>query len=611
MSKETYLIFDRTRGNQHFMMNKNLCLGIFFLMCTFLHLQAQSIVINEVMSNVKGSDSGVGSPGDRNEFVELYNASLDTVDLSLYRVSDIDAMDAIIVWEDTLLADPDAIYGTTLLPPGEFAIILDPEYTSTGNGKYLQPYDFPEKTLIVTVGNTTIGDGLSTNDPVVLLDSSDCIVSSYGTPMDTSDNLPYDPGDGISAERIFPLYPDGEAYWSSCSDSNGSTPGAPNSCFSNVAIIVPPSKFIVSPEEIMFGGMVNISAILQNQTSDTIKSINANFFEDTNWDSVCSSSEVIASFQNLGPIPPFGGSLRIYTKWKPSSEGNKKVGVNVEGINKSNVFKMLKAGEPIGEIVINEIMYNPVNGGEWLEIFNRGKHNIDLLGWQMGVGKEKICIAKNHLTISPSGYVVIAKNLSLFESKWGNPSYPIIEPVEWIAFSNKGDTISIMDNSNFLFDELCYKDISDKGVSIERVTTEARSSEDWNWGGCCDYRGATPGKKNSIFAPSSDKKTLLSIIPNPFSPNGDGYQERTVISYELPFYKAKVDLSLYTRSGIKICCFLKQQDSGKEGMIVWNGRDKNGGEMPVGLYIVYLEAVDKSTGERVVKKKSLVIAGRR
>jgi hypothetical protein len=39
------------------------------------------IIITEVMSNVKGSESGAGSPGDRNEFVEIYNLSADTIDL--------------------------------------------------------------------------------------------------------------------------------------------------------------------------------------------------------------------------------------------------------------------------------------------------------------------------------------------------------------------------------------------------------------------------------------------------------------------------------------------------------------------------------------------------
>ena len=96
--------------------------------------------------------------------------------------------------------------------------------------------------------------------------------------------------------------------------------------------------------------------------------------------------------------------------------------------------------------------------------------------------------------------------------------------------------------------------------------------------------------------------------PNPFSPDGDGYQERTLITYELPYNRAKVNLSLYTRTGIRKCCFLKQKDSGKSGQIIWDGRDGEGKKMPVGLYIVYLEAVDKENNRRVIKKTPVVIA---
>ena len=42
------------------------------------------------MSNVKGSDAqNPGTPGDRNEFIELYNFSYDTIDLSNYKITDL------------------------------------------------------------------------------------------------------------------------------------------------------------------------------------------------------------------------------------------------------------------------------------------------------------------------------------------------------------------------------------------------------------------------------------------------------------------------------------------------------------------------------------------
>ena len=47
------------------------------------------------------------------------------------------------------------------------------------------------------------------------------------------------------------------------------------------------------------------------------------------------------------------------------------------------------------------------------------------------------------------------------------------------------------------------------------------------------------------------------------------------------------------------------------GQTIWDGRDDQGRKMPVGLYIVYLEAADRESDSRVVKKTTIVIARRR
>jgi RNAse (barnase) inhibitor barstar len=122
------------------------------------------IIITEVMSNVKGSDSGPGSPGDRNEFVEIYNQIADTIDLASYFIYDFDALaDEIYPWEnDSILINyPNLRINSTLIYPYSYALILDKEYTSSDTvGGNVQPYDFPDSTLILTTDDTTIGDGL-------------------------------------------------------------------------------------------------------------------------------------------------------------------------------------------------------------------------------------------------------------------------------------------------------------------------------------------------------------------------------------------------------------------------------------------------------------------
>ena len=190
---------------------------------------ASRVVITEVMANPTGK-TGAHYPEDRNEFVELCNTSDTVIDLLDWVLTDGDAVDYIRAWNDSsiLRAESLRLY-TTWLEPHCYAVVLDPEYTDTAAlGGYEQPYRFGPGTLILTIGNTTIGDGLTTNDPVVLCSSAGD-TSTFGTPSDTADSIPCDAGDGISWERIDALGPDTVSNWMACRDSAGCTPGAANS----------------------------------------------------------------------------------------------------------------------------------------------------------------------------------------------------------------------------------------------------------------------------------------------------------------------------------------------------------------------------------------------
>jgi hypothetical protein len=187
------------------------------------------IVITEVMADPSGI-TGPHYPEDRNEFVELFNVSDSAIDLLDWTIDDGDAVDRLRAWTDSSILNPESLrLGTTLLEPGCYAIVLDPEYTDTAAlGGYEQPYHFGPGALILTVGNTTIGDGLTTNDPVVLC-SAEGDTSTFGTPADTTDSIPCDPGDGISWERIDVAGPDEVSNWMACRDTAGCTPGGANS----------------------------------------------------------------------------------------------------------------------------------------------------------------------------------------------------------------------------------------------------------------------------------------------------------------------------------------------------------------------------------------------
>ncbi|MBN1770964.1 MAG: lamin tail domain-containing protein, partial [Deltaproteobacteria bacterium] len=141
---------------------------------------------------------------DRGEFVELYNAGTAPVDLAGLYLGDGDALDELVAFSG----------GPTTVAAGAYAVILDPEY--------LGGYDIPAGTIVVATANTTLGSGLSTNDPVTLFgDAGFTTLATYGHP--------FDPGNGVSVERVDLAGDDVETNWraSPCLQSAGRPNCAP------------------------------------------------------------------------------------------------------------------------------------------------------------------------------------------------------------------------------------------------------------------------------------------------------------------------------------------------------------------------------------------------
>jgi len=197
------------------------------------------VVINEVMANPAGG-AGALQPEDRNEFVELLNPGPLAVDLWNWTIDDGDSRDKLVPWQDPSVLDtnPSLLINTTWLRPGGYAVLLDSEYTTANpQGGHVRPYAFGDSTLLLTTGNTTIGNGLAVNDPLVLT-SPYGDTSTFGTPSVAADSLPCNPGDGLSWERIGPERPDSFGNWIVCLDPAGCTPGSPNSIqsFTDLAV---------------------------------------------------------------------------------------------------------------------------------------------------------------------------------------------------------------------------------------------------------------------------------------------------------------------------------------------------------------------------------------
>ena len=147
------------------------------------------------------------------------------------------------------------------------------------------------------------------------------------------------------------------------------------------------------------------------------------------------------------------------------------------------------------QIVITEIMYNPPESGqdtlEYVELYNNTNATVDVSGWSFTQGFEFVFPAG--FTIPANGYVVIAKNIAYFQSKFG------FAPLEWVtggALTNSGEDLELRDANGNVIDYVDYKNASPwpmepngNGPSLVLCDPSADNSQPGSWQGASNSTG--------------------------------------------------------------------------------------------------------------------------
>ncbi len=159
-----------------------------------MFLDLASVVISEVMFRPKSETQG--------EFIELYNGTSKAVDLAGWHIADGDEEEALVAWDEEV---------STVLEPGEYALILDPDFD-------VKAARLPRGTVLLTVEDANICDGLSTGDEISLAPAKG------GRGADHLEPLPTVPK-GTSLERKDLKAPGLAENMEPCASDGGCTPG--------------------------------------------------------------------------------------------------------------------------------------------------------------------------------------------------------------------------------------------------------------------------------------------------------------------------------------------------------------------------------------------------
>ena len=281
-----------------------------------------------------------------------------------------------------------------------------------------------------------------------------------------------------------------------------------------------------------------------------------------------------------------------------------------------------------GDVVINEILSNPATDCfDFVELYNRSENVIDLKFMLLGNYDSALDAPSNTRTITTDGYllfpkeyVVLSSNAEAIKSCYFTPNPNAFLSMDvFPSYNNDDGNISLIrSTTNAFIDKFEYNTsnhfalLSDrKGITLERVNPNIPSSDVTNWNSAASEVGfGTPGYRNSQFTPlGSANQGKISITPEAFSPDGDGYDDIAAINYSLGESGFSGSFYIYDANGRLIKTIAKAVLLGTEGTYFWNGISDSNEKAKVGIYVAVLEAF-KPDGKVIQLKKALVVAAR-
>ncbi len=268
-------------------------------------------------------------------------------------------------------------------------------------------------------------------------------------------------------------------------------------------------------------------------------------------------------------------------------------------------------------LIINEIMYEPLAGSaEFLEFYNTTNDTIQAGGMELKIGsKVRIKISKSSLKIPPHQYFVLASDSTIYSSYNIHKTNMLISINNSLSLSNEGNTLVIknllrttLDSLNYLPEwHNKYNDIT-KGKSLERLNPLQNSNDKFNWSTNVSDGGCTPGMQNSIFTQSVPKQAKVSITPNPFSPDSDGFEDFSVINLELPYKLAQVRITVFDSRGRHVRTIDDNKSRASSSSIIFDGLDNEGNPLRIGIYILLIEIFGDNSSAVQTFKTPVVIA---
>lgn len=513
------------------------------------------------------------------EFVEIYNRSSKVFDVTGWKLGD---------------ASSDGTITTEWLLPGNYLVL-----TATDN----------VDSFTVATPVTSFPSLNNSGDAIVLRDNNGALLDSISYTLDWyKDDLKED--GGYSIERINPNDPCSDILnWSGSADPSGGTPGIVNS----VNDLTPDTQAPSISQLIALAP--NYLEVYYSEGMDSLSIANAVI--NVSPTLTIANNYILSSFPDKH-ILEFGETLT----------GSQTYTIELQNIadcwlNTTNLTGTFALPEtPVaGDVVINEILFNPVNGGsDWVEVYNASSKLINLKDWQLAnfdddtIGNIKQFL--DNFLLYPDSYAVFGKDTTQILEHYSAAVPGRFAQMDLPSYSNDSGTVLLMFN-NQLMDQVSYQDDwhfklldSDDGVSLERLEPKGKSNDKNNWHSAAEEIGfGTPGRVNSQYFPAISNGEF-SYTSTTISPDNDGYEDVLQVNYRLESPGYVGTFTVYDDRGRMIARVIESELLAASGTFIWDGLSENQTKASIGTYVGVFEAFDLENGGVFAQRKAFVVAGK-
>ena len=514
------------------------------------------------------------------EFVEIYNRSLNPINLSGWKLSD---------------GSSTGIFPSQIILPGEYWIVTASASANlyTIFGKTIGLSNFP--TLNNGGESITIKNGANQ-----LLDSINYTLEWYRD-VDKQEG-------GWTVELIDPNNPCGEQdNWTSSENPKGGTPGKQNSVFANKPDLTSPTILSFFPDQarltIEFDEKLDQASLgLANFSMHPAGKILRAFFKDI------SLRTIQLDVQSLMPHQTY--ILEIKDIRDCSSNVITPAYFN---------FGLVENADSL-DVVVNEILFNPRSGGvDFVEVHNASQKFINLKNWKMGNYENGLPVnttvffSKNQL-LAPGGFAVFTTNPGILKSQYPQSLSQYLFKTTMPEFQDDQSSVVILNGDGKMIDELNYSRNwhsefvkNDEGVSLERIAVHGTTNDPGNWTSASSTAGfATPGFINSQSREINELNVgEIAIVPEIFSP-GEDLNDFVQIQYHFDQGGWIANVKVFDHQEHLLKTIANNEILGPEGFFRWDGDRDNGTKARMGYYAIWFEVFNTSGTVKVFRKRVIV-----